>query len=93
MEKLRDAYFPNTTDIPTTRLANINLLSDLNINYGILKNVIQQIKANSNEDDETQHKNTFLLRLELILWNEYSIRISYRKYSLFSLLDLVKLVS
>lgn len=66
IDKLRDAYFTNITESSAVQSANINLLSDLNFGYGILKNVVLQTKANTNERDAEKRKNTFLSRFGII---------------------------
>lgn len=62
VEKLREAYFENATDVDAIRTANIVLMSDLYMIDSILKSVVLQANANSNGMNDSQHKNTFLYR-------------------------------
>ena len=62
MEKLRLAYFSNTTTIDAIRRANIALMSDLMFSDGILKAAVLQANANNKNVDKNGAKNTFLYR-------------------------------
>lgn len=62
MEKLRIAYFPDTTNIKAIRRQNIALESDLVISDSIIK--LFTLQANSNNGDN-QHYNTFLFRFRI----------------------------
>lgn len=63
MEKLRLAYFPDTTDTDAIRNGNIALMSDSSFGDSILKATALQANANSRTADENEPKNTFLYRL------------------------------
>lgn len=62
VEKLREAYFENTTNLDAIRSDNIALLSDLHMVDRILKMAILQTNANNIGTNRSQHKNTFLYR-------------------------------
>lgn len=62
VEKLRDAYFQNTTNVDEIKTENIAVLSDLYMVDSVLKSVVLQTNANSNGMNESQHRNTFLYR-------------------------------
>lgn len=62
MEKLRTAYFSDTTTVDAIRLANIALMSDLKFQDSILKAAALQGNANSKASDSNGPKNTFVYR-------------------------------
>lgn len=62
IERLRAAYYPNTTTLDEIRRANIDLISDSWNNDGILKATVLHARANTAHPDRKQHKNTFLFR-------------------------------
>ena len=59
VEKLRLAYFPNTTTVDAVRHGNVALMSDLMFSDGILKAAVLQANANN----KNGAKKTFLYRL------------------------------
>ncbi|XP_055312128.1 esterase B1-like [Sitodiplosis mosellana] len=61
IDLLKDAYFNDTTNADAIKRGNIGLLSDSNINYGVLKAVRYQVIANNRENP----KNTFLIRFSV----------------------------
>lgn len=62
MVKLRKAYFDNVTTIDEILRQNIAYLSDVITRDAILQAVVFQASANSNGNDKSQPKNTFLIR-------------------------------
>lgn len=70
MEKLRAAYFTNTTTLDAIRSANIALLSDSWIADSVLHAAALQANANTKNPDKRQHKNTFLFRLGTSITSE-----------------------
>lgn len=60
VELLRAAYYNDTSNENAIGRSNIDLLSDANLVYDILKTVPLQVKANNN--GFFTHKNTFLHR-------------------------------
>lgn len=64
MEKLRAAYYTNTTSVEAIKSANIALMSDLWIADSVLKAAVLQTEANTRSTNQSQHKNTFLFRLD-----------------------------
>lgn len=63
IEKLRDEYYQDTTNITAIKTANAVLLSDMVFNEGITKTAVLQTIANTRQ--KCQPKNTFLFRSEL----------------------------
>lgn len=59
IELLREAYYANATSEMDIQRANIQLLSDSNFMYGILKTVQLQVIANKKG---VEKKNTFVQR-------------------------------
>lgn len=57
MEKLRKAYFPDSSNIEAVKQGNLDYNSDFIIRDNVLKTVVYQADANKG-----QHRNTFLLR-------------------------------
>lgn len=64
MEKLREAYFPDSSDKKAIRDQNLALMSDLVFCDSILKAVVLQTNANRKITHQNQHKNTFLFRFQ-----------------------------
>lgn len=62
MEKLRRAYFSDTSSIDAIRRGNLDYYSDLIIRDSVLKAVAYQADANNKSPDKSKHKNTFLIR-------------------------------
>lgn len=67
VEKLKGVYFKNATNVNAIRSANIALLSDLYINDSVLKTIVLQANVNNKGKDKSQHRNTFLYRLNYYL--------------------------
>lgn len=63
MEKLREVYYPDPTNVRAIESENIDILSDMIFNDGVLKAVVLQAKANNGGIDESAHRGTFLFRL------------------------------
>lgn len=61
LKMLRDAYFPGMIDADAIKRGNVDLISDLNFGYSVLKAVILQSSVNNNATELNQ-KNTFLFR-------------------------------
>lgn len=59
---LEITYFPDKTNIPAIRRANIDLTADEYFTYGILKAVAFQSNANNKATNGIGPKNTFLFR-------------------------------
>lgn len=57
-ELLKEAYFNDTSNINAIKRQNIDLLSDMNFAYGILKAAQYQVEVNN----KGTPKNTFVLR-------------------------------
>lgn len=62
VEKLRAAYFANTTNFAAIKQANSAFLSDCWIGDSVLKAAVLHAQANTRHPDKSQHKNTFLMR-------------------------------
>ena len=62
LEKLRNAYFVNTTSVDSIRQANIALLSDMYISDSVIKTAVLQANVNNIESNQNERKNTFLYR-------------------------------
>lgn len=61
-KQLRDVYFPDITNTDAVKRGNVDLISDLNFGYGVLKAAILQTSVNNN-GTASENKNTFLFRL------------------------------
>lgn len=57
LQKLRNVYFTNTTNVDAIQGGNIALLTDMYFGDSTLKATVHQANANNNEG-----KNTFLMR-------------------------------
>lgn len=63
MEKLRAVYFTDTTtNAHAIERENIDIMSDMIFNDGVLKAVVLQAKANNDGVDKSAHRGTFLFR-------------------------------
>lgn len=65
---LKDAYLPEKCNIDTTQ-RNIDLLSDLSINYGLLKSAKLHVKANNKANCQCNRKKTFIQRFAIFSKN------------------------
>lgn len=64
VEKLRTAYYSNTTSVEAIKSSNTALMSDLTFNDSILKAVVLQTGVNMNDTDMGKYKKTFLFRFD-----------------------------
>lgn len=62
VEKLRQAYFSDASNVAEIKQRNIALLSELNFNYGILKAIVFQSNAIHKATNDIVPRNTFLFR-------------------------------
>lgn len=62
MRKLRKAYYENATTVDDIMRENIAYTSDINTRYKVLQAAIYQAIANNKGTDESQHKNTYLIK-------------------------------
>lgn len=63
MEKLRLAYFPDTTNVDAIINGNIGLLSESALRDAVLKSIVLQAQSNNRDTNKQNHRNTFLFRL------------------------------
>lgn len=63
-ELLREAYFSRAKSPEEIKNSNIDLLSDINFVYGILKGAVLQVKANNRATVKSARKNTFIQRFD-----------------------------
>lgn len=62
MEKLRLAYYTNTTNASAIKDANIALMSDSLLCDSVLKSTLLQATSKNNDKNKHKHRNTFLFR-------------------------------
>lgn len=65
VETLRNTYYSRADSVDAIKHANIALMSDLSFDDSVIKAaLLQGIANNNNSTARSDHKNTFLFRLE-----------------------------
>lgn len=62
VEKLREAYFTDATNVDAIRSKNIALMSDLHMTNSVLKTIALHANISKYATDKNRRKNTFLYR-------------------------------